>query len=87
MRLGFTNNGLRKLCAVVLVGTIAGGVTYGQVASIGSDTTNDFLKGYYYDEDVKKNRDELLGGITLGGSNKVKTFGKKKEVIPKIITK
>ena len=30
MRLGFTNNGFRKLCAVVLVGTIAGGVTYGQ---------------------------------------------------------
>ena len=87
MKLGFTNGGVRKLCAVVLVGTIAGGVTYGQVASIGSDTTNDFLKGYYYDEDVKKNRDELLAGIALGGSNKAKTFGKKKEIIPKTITR
>lgn len=87
MRLGYTNNGLRKVCALVLVGTIAGGVTYGQTVSIENQRTNDFLKGYYYDEDVKKNREDLLGSIALGGSSKVKSLGKKKEMIPKTIIK
>ena len=86
MRLGFTNNGFRKLCAVVLVGTIAGGVTYGQAVSAKHQSNNEFLKGYYYDEDVKKNREELLGSITSNGKKKVKTFGKR-EVIPKTIIK
>lgn len=82
----FTEEGLRKACALVLVGTIAGCVTYGQVASIESGSTNDFLRGYYYDEDVKKNREELLGNIVSNGKTKVKSFGKK-EVIPKTIIK
>ena len=86
MRLGFTNNGFRKLCAVVLVGTIAGGVTYGQTVSLECQSNNDFLKGYYYNEDVKKNIEDLLGNITSNGKKKVKTFGKR-DVIPKTITK
>ena len=84
MRFNYSNNGLRKVCALVLVGTIAGGVTYGQAVSVESQSNNDFLKGYYYNEDVKKNREELLGSIASGGKNKVKTFGKK-EVTPKTI--
>ena len=86
MRFSYSNNGLRKVCALVLVGTIAGGVTYGQTVSLECQSNNDFLKGYYYDEDVKKNREDLLGSITSNGKNKVKTFGKR-EVIPKTITK
>ncbi len=86
MSFRFTENGLRKACALVLVGTIAGGVSYGQV-HLNNTMNNDFLKGYYYDEDVKKNREDLMLSISNGGSSKVKTYGKKKELVPKTITR
>ena len=47
MRIKFTGNGLRKGVALLLVGTIAGGVSYGRVVSATSDDAgllyNDFL--------------------------------------------
>lgn len=78
----FTENGLRKGIALILVGTIAGGISYGQVTRVGS-SCNDFLKGYYYDEDVKKNREDLMKSIELGSS--AKTYEKKRELCPKTI--
>lgn len=83
MSLRFTENGIRKGIALVLVGTIAGSVYYGQVINVGNN--NEFLKGYYYDEDVKRNREELMRSIELGG--KAKTLEKKRDLVPKTIKK
>ena len=77
-----TENGVRKACALVLVGTMVGGVTYGRVVA-NSANRNDFIKGYYYDEDVKKNRADLMSSIELGG--KAKTLEKRRDVMPKTI--
>lgn len=77
-----TENGVRKACALVLVGTMVGGVTYGQVVA-NSANSNDFIKGYYYDEDVKKNKADLMSRIELGG--KAKTLEKRRDVMPKTI--
>jgi hypothetical protein len=52
MSFRFTENGIRKGIALVLVGTIAGSVSYGQLTNTTSG--NNFGKCYYYDEDVKK---------------------------------
>ncbi|MBQ2909752.1 MAG: hypothetical protein IJE53_02985 [Bacilli bacterium] len=83
MSLRFTENGIRKGLALILVGTIAGSAYYGQVVSV--EGNSDFLKGYYYDEDVKKNRDDLMKSIELGGSTK--TYEKKRDLCPKTIKK
>ena len=87
MRIKFTGNGLRKGVALLLVGTIAGGVSYGRVVSATSDDAgllyNDFLKGYYSDEDVKRNKEELMSSIELAG--KAKTLEKKRDIVPKTI--
>ena len=77
-----TENGVRTACALVLVGTMVGGVTYGRVVAT-SANSNDFIKGYYYDEDVKKNRGDLMSSIELGG--KAKTLEKRRDVMPKTI--
>ena len=81
MSFRFTENGIRKGIALVLVGTIAGSAYYGQVINVGNNS--EFLKGYYYDEDVKKNREELMRSIELGG--KAKTLEKKRDLVPKTI--
>lgn len=82
MSFRFTESGIRKGIALILVGTMAGGISYGQVAN--ADTScNDFFKGYYYDEDIKKNREDLMSSIELGG--KAKTFEKKRDLVPKTI--
>lgn len=83
MSFRFTENGLRKGVALILVGTLAGGAYYGQV--YGPVSGNDFVKGYYYDEDVKKNREDLMKSIELGGS--AKTYEKKRDLCPKTIKK
>lgn len=83
MSFRFTENGIRKGLALILVGTIAGSAYYGQVISVGGNS--DFLKGYYYDEDVKKNREELMRSIELGG--KAKALEKKRDLVPKTIKK
>ena len=83
MSFRFTENGIRKGIALILVGTIAGSVYYGQTISVGSNS--DLLKGYYYDEDVKRNREELMRSIELGG--KSKTLEKKRDLVPKTIKK
>lgn len=83
MSFRFTENVIRKGLALVLVGTMTGSAYYGQMVSVGSN--NDFLKGYYYDEDVKKNREDLMKSIELGGS--AKTYEKKRDLCPKTIKK
>lgn len=83
MSFGYIDNGLRKMCALILVGTIAGSVSYGQVVNVGSN--NDLIRGFYYDEDVKKNREDLMKRIELGGS--AKTYEKKRDLVPKTIKK
>lgn len=92
MGLRITEDGVRKVCAVILVGTIAGAVSYGQVAvsedhNINTSYYNELLRGHYFDEDVKKNREDLLASIENGGSSKAKIYGKKKELVPKTIKK
>lgn len=83
MSFRFTESGIRKGIALILVGTIAGSVSYGQVFN--SQGNNDLVRGFYYDEDVKKNRDDLMRSIELGGS--AKTYGKKRDLVPKTIKK
>ena len=80
----FNENGIRKGIALILVGTIAGSVSYGQVAyakSVSNESGyyNELLRGHYYDEDVKANREALFRSIEAGGSEKAKMYGKKKD--------
>ena len=81
MSFRFTENGIRKGIALVLVGTIASSVSYGQLTNTTSG--NNFGKCYYYDEDVKRNKEDLMRGIALGG--KAKTLEKKRDLVPKTI--
>ena len=83
MSFRFTENGIRKGIALVLVGTIAGSISYGQMANaVNGDNVS---KCYYYNEDVKRNKEELMSSIELSG--KAKTFHKKRDLVPKTIKK
>lgn len=81
MSFRFTENGIRKGIALVLVGTIAGAVSYGQMAN--TVNGNNISKCYYYNEDVKRNKEELMSSIESG--SKGKTFEKKRDLVPKTI--
>ena len=81
MSFRFTENGIRKGIALVLVGTIAGSVSYGQLTN--TTNGNNFSKCYYYNEDVKRNKEDLMRSIALGG--KAKTLEKKRDLVPKTI--
>ena len=81
MSFRFTENGIRKGIALVLVGTIAGSISYGQMAN--TVNGDNFGKCYYYDEDVKRNKEDLMRSIALGG--KAKTLEKKRDLVQKTI--
>ena len=90
MRFVFNEKGFKKGVALILVGTIAGCVSYGpSLFASNNDASktycNELLKGYYYDEDVKKNRQDIMGKMEVGGSAKI--YEKKRDLCPKTIKK
>ena len=50
---------------------------------VNTTSGNNFGKCYYYDEDVKRNKEDLMRSIALGG--KAKTLEKKRDLVPKTI--
>ena len=78
MSLRFTN-GMKKVCAMVLVGTIAGGasfgqITYAKIGQINGSSYSALLRGEYSNEEAKKNRDSILNAMESDGNTKVKTL-------------
>lgn len=82
MRINFYNGVGRKALALILVGTMATGITYGIVM-----LENNFTKQAYYDEDVKAYKEGLDNMIREGGSLKSKSLGKRDAVPPKKINR
>ena len=85
MKINFSRGVGRKVMAYALVGTMVTGVVVAseeKFANIGDENksylASDIANGFYYDEDVKRNRQELMDRIQFGGSEKAKTYGKTK---------
>ena len=94
MKFSFSHGVGRKILAYTLVGTMATSVGVAMEERVVDDTdkrivSSDLANGYYYDEDVKKNRQEIMDRIALGGGEKVKTYGKVKNIsaVPKKIVR
>lgn len=75
MKISFSRGIGRKVMAYVLVGSMVT-CTTPKVGTIIHDGNRDLINGFYYDEDVKKNREDLMNRIKFGGREKVKTLGK-----------
>ena len=75
MKISFSRGIGRKVMAYVLVGSMVT-CTTPKVGIVVNDTNRDLINGFYYDEDVKKNREDLMNRIKFGGSEKVKLLGK-----------
>ena len=82
MKINFYNGVGRKALALILVGTMATGITVGKVM-----LENNFTSQAYYDEDVKREKEKLDRLIREGGSSKTKSFGKRDVAPPKKINK
>ena len=85
MKFSFSHGVGGKILAYTLVGTMATSVGVAMEERVVDDTdkrivSSDLANGYYYDEDVKKNRQEIMDRIALGGGEKVKTYGKVKNI-------
>lgn len=94
MKISFSHGVGRKIIAYTLVGTMATSVGVAMEERAVIDTSkkivsSDLANGYYYDEDVKKNRQEIMDRIALGGGERVKTYGKVKNTsaVPKRIVR
>ena len=83
MKINFSHGVGKKIIAYTLVGTMATSVGVAMEERLTTEpskkvVSSDLANGYYYDEDVKKNKQEIMGRIALGGSEKAKTYGKVK---------
>lgn len=85
MKINFSRGVGRKVMAYALVGTMVTGVVVAseeKAANVGNEKktyfASDIDNGFYYDEDVKRNRQELMDRIQFGGSETAKTYGKRK---------
>ena len=94
MKINFSHGVGRRIIAYTLVGTMATSVGVAMEERVSNDpdkriVASDLANGYYYDEDVKKNRQEIMDRIAFGGSEKVKTYGKVKNTsaVPKKIVR
>ena len=90
MKISFSHGVGRKIIAYTLVGTMATSVGVAMEERVSNDpdkriVSSDLANGYYYDEDVKKNKQDIMDRIALGGGAKVKTYGKVKNIsaVPK----
>lgn len=82
MKINFSNGVSRKALALILVGTMATGITVGKVM-----LENNFTKQAYYNEDVKAYKEGIDNMIREGGSCKTKSLGKRDVVPPKKINR
>jgi hypothetical protein len=69
-----------RLCRRVVAFAMATSFTIvGTAAKVNGNEvkySTDLVRGYYYDEDVKQNREDIMNRIKFGGSDKVKSLGK-----------
>lgn len=71
----------KSIISVVLVGTIAACIASAPkfLSSNGNDASRNISRGFYTDEDVKKNKANIMNGILDSSGKEVKTYGKKKK--------
>ena len=75
MKISFSRGIGRKVMAYVLVSSMVT-CTAPKTGVVVHDGNRDLINGFYYDEDVKKNKEELMNRIKFCGSEKVKALGK-----------
>ena len=73
----------KSIVSVVLVGTIAACIASApKLLNLNSnDASRNISRGYYTDEDVKKNKTDIMNGISDNGNKQFKTYSKKKKDI------
>ena len=73
----------KSIVSVVLVGTIAACIASApKLLNLNNnDASRNIYRGYYTDEDVKKNKADIMNGISEGNNKQVKTYAKKKKEI------
>lgn len=59
MKINFSRGIGRRVMAYALVGTMVVSTTP-KVCMVITDANEDLINGFYYDEDVKRNREELM---------------------------
>ena len=74
MKIKLNKNLKKVVCSLVLVGTIASCVIV--APSVRNSTNSDAIKGNYYDEDVKNNKEAIM--MIISKDKKKKSKGKVK---------